>query len=137
MPLYQDMRGSNDMKIDINRRELFKPIIENKINELQKDDVLLTILEEYGEEDYKQALRVSVYDDIQGTLDGRNLLTVINNGTREDLVKLLWSQHRDINILETEIYNIKNGGQDEVANAFYGNISNEKIELFEMIEEYI
>jgi len=137
MPLYQDMRGSNDMKIDINRRELFKPIIENKINELQKDDVLLTILEEYGEEDYKQALRVSVYDDIQGTLDGRNLLTVINNGTREDLVKLLWSQHRDINILETEIYNIKNGGQDEILDAFYGSISNEKIELFELIEELV
>lgn len=137
MPLFQVVKGRNDMKININRRELFKPIIEDKINELQEDETLLTILEEYGEEDYKQALRVSVYDDIQGTLDGRHLLTVINNGTREDLEKLLWSQHREINILETEIYNIKNGGQDEVANAFYGNISNEKVELFEMIEEYI
>lgn len=137
MPLFQVVKGRNDMKININRRELFKPIIEDKINELQEDEALLTILEEYGEEDYKQALRVSVYDDIQGTLDGRRLLTVINNGTREDLGKLLWSQHREINILETEIYNIKNGGQDEITHAFYGNISNEKIELFEMIEEYI
>jgi len=125
------------MKVNLDRRELLKPLIENAIKELQTDTVLLTILEDCGEEAYKQAIRVSVYDDIQGTLDGKNLLTVTNNGTREDLINLLWTQHRDIQILETEIYNIKNGGRDEIENAFYGSISNGKIELFELIEEFV
>jgi len=125
------------MNINVDRRELFKPIIEDKLIELKKSTSLQKILDENGEEDYKKALILSIYDDIQSTLDGSKLVTIIKNGTRDDLIKLLWTQHREINILETEIYNIKNGGRDEIENAFYGNISNEKIELLEIIEEYI
>ncbi|MGY3766801.1 hypothetical protein ACWOAH_09780 [Vagococcus vulneris] len=125
------------MKIDIDRREIYKPLIENEIKELQSDSDLAAVRKVFGYEAYKQALRVAIYDSIQGTIDEYNLLNVMKNGSREELIELLWIQHRDIQILEQEIYNIKNGNQDDILNAFYGSIANEKVELLELIEEYI
>lgn len=135
------MKGSNYMinqqKTYIDRKALYIPLIDHALKESEENEVFNDTLLIFGEEAYKQSLRVHAYNWITEALEGKKLMDTIKNGTRNELINLILDQNRDINMLETEIYNIKNGGQDEVLNAFYGNISNEKIELFEILEEYI
>ena len=135
------MKGSNYMinqqKTYIDRKALYIPLIDHALKETAENEILNDTLLAFGEEAYKQSLRVHAYNWITEALEGKKLMDTIKNGTRNELINLILDQNRDINMLETEIYNIKNGGQDEILNAFYGNISNEKIELFEIIEEYI
>lgn len=116
---------------------MYIPIIDHALKEAEENEVLNDTLLAFGEEGYRQSLRLHAYNWIMEALDGKKLLDTLRNGSKDELVNLILDQNRDINMLETEIYNIKNGGQDEVFNAFYGNVSNEKIELFEMLEEYI
>ncbi|MFI3803868.1 hypothetical protein [Vagococcus fluvialis] len=127
----------NQPKTYIDRKALYIPIIDHALKEAEENEVLNDTLLTFGEEAYKQSLRLHAYNWIMEALDGKKLLDTLRNGSRDELVNLILDQNRDINMLETEIYNIKNGGQDEIFNAFYGNISNEKIELFEILEEYI
>lgn len=127
----------NQQKTYIDRKALYIPLIDHALKESEENEVFNDTLLIFGEEAYKQSLRVHAYNWITEALEGKKLMDTIKNGTRNELINLILDQNRDINMLETEIYNIKNGGQDEVLNAFYGNISNEKIELFEMLEEYI
>ncbi|MFW3539779.1 hypothetical protein [Vagococcus fluvialis] len=127
----------NQQKTYIDRKALYIPLIDHALKESEENEVFNDTLLIFGEEAYKQSLRVHAYNWITEALEGKKLMDTIKNGTRNELINLILDQNRDINMLETEIYNIKNGGQDEVLNAFYGNISNEKIELFEILEEYI
>ena len=127
----------NQPKTYIDRKALYIPLIDYALKGAEEDEILTDTLLAFGEDAYKQSLRVHAYNWITEALEGKKLIDTIKNGTRNELVNLILDQNRDINMLETEIYNIKNGGQDEVLNAFYGNISNEKIELFEILEEYI
>ncbi|MBO0475558.1 hypothetical protein DOK76_00665 [Vagococcus sp. DIV0080] len=127
----------NQPKTYIDRKALYIPIIDHALKEAEESEILNDTLLAFGEEAYKQSLRLHAYNWIVEALDGKKLLDTLKHGSRDESVSLILEQSRDINILETEIYNIKNGGQDEILNAFYGNISNEKIELFEIIEECI
>lgn len=131
------MKGSNcvmnQQKTYIDRKALYIPLIDRALKEVEENNILLA----FGEDAYKQSLRVHAYNWITEALEGKKLIDTIKNGTRNELINLILDQNRDINMLETEIYTIKNGGEDEISNAFYGNISNEKIELFEILDEYI
>lgn len=127
----------NQPKTYIDRKALYIPLIDHALKETERDEMFSDTLLAFGEEAYKQSLRLHAYNWIIEALDGKKLLNTLKHGSRDELVSLILEQSRDINILETEIYNIKNGGQDEIFNAFYGSISNEKIELFEILEEYI
>lgn len=138
MQFQQNMRiGGNDMKITVDKKEVLKPLIESRLNELKLDFKANSIKKEYGEQEYKEYMRVSIYDYIQQAIDDNHLLKVIKDGTREDLVKLLLDQQSDIHHLEVELYKIASGNDNAKYDAYYGMVSNEKIELFELIEEYI
>ena len=138
MLLYQNMRiRGNIMKITIDKKEVLKPLIESRLNELKLDFKANSIKKEYGEQEYKEYMRVSIYDYIQQAIDDNYLLKVIKDGTREDLVKLLLDQQTDIHHLEVELYKIASGNEVAQYDAYYGMVSNDKIELFELIEEYI
>ncbi len=125
------------MKITVDKKEVLKPLIESRLNELKLDFKANSIKKEYGEQEYKEYMRVSIYDYIQQAIDDNHLLKVIKDGTREDLVKLLLDQQSDIHHLEVELYRIASGNDNAKYDAFYGMVSNDKIELFELIKEYI
>ena len=138
MLLYQNMRiGGNIMKISVDKKEVLKPLIESRLNELKMDLKANSIKKEYGEQEYKEYMRTSIYDYIQQAIDDNHLLKVIKEGSRDDLVKLLLDQQTDIHYLEVELYKIASGNDDVKYDAYYGMVSNDKIELFELIEEYI
>lgn len=125
------------MKITVDKKEVLKPLIESRLNELKLDFKANSIKKEYGEQEYKEYMRVSIYDYIQQAIDDNHLLKVIKDGTREDLVKLLLDQQTNRHHLEVELYKIASGNEAAQYDAYYGMVSNDKIELFELIEEYI
>ena len=129
--------GGNGVKITVDKKEVLKPLIESRLNELKLDFKANSIKKEYGEQEYKEYMRVSIYDYIQQAIDDNHLLKVIKDCTREDLVKLLLDKQTDIHYLEVELYKIVNGNDNAKYDAYYGMVSNDKIELFELIEEYI
>lgn len=57
--------GGNTMKISADKKEVLKPLIESRLNELKMDLKANSIKKKYVEQEYKEYMRVSIYDYIQ------------------------------------------------------------------------
>lgn len=53
------------MKISADKKEVLKPLIESRLNELKMDLKANSIKKKYVEQEYKEYMRVSIYDYIQ------------------------------------------------------------------------
>lgn len=123
------------MKID--RRALFMPMIQEAIEKHREDESLQDLRIEYGEEDYHEALILAVYDDIQRDIDNNELIKGFERKGKDYLLELAITKRERLNLLEKELYRIKEGNMEAALWAFYIYISDEKIELFELIESQV
>lgn len=123
------------MKVD--RRALFMPMIQEAIEKYREDESLQDLRIEYGEEDYHEALILAVYDDIQRDIDNNELSKGLEREGEKYLLELAITKRERLNILEKELYRIKEGNIEAALWAFYINLSDEKIELLELRERQV
>ncbi|MDT2818053.1 hypothetical protein P7H55_09395 [Vagococcus lutrae] len=123
------------MKID--RRALFMPMIQEAIEKHREDESLQDLRIKYGEEDYHEALILAVYDDIQRDIDNNELSKGLEREGEKYLLELAITKREQLNLLEKELYRIKEGNMEAALWAFYIYISDEKIELFELIKSQV
>lgn len=105
------------------------------------DEYNKTIQDKNFSEEEKITIQIlSVYNQIQIKLLVKEIETLQKENSVKGILELLYDRSRDILCFEGELFQLSriNEGDEligDVMNSFYGMVSNENIELFEMIEK--
>lgn len=82
---------------------------------------------------------LSVYDNIQQKLLAQEIQQLRKEKSLDEIIDLLALKARDIRFFESELFKLTKSKQleEDSLNAYYGMVSNENIDLLEMIEKEI
>jgi len=117
--------------------KFLKPIVEQEVRLYKNSEDYKELLNRSFSQREKDTIKIlSVYDRIQKKILDVEIDRMKKNNSFEDLVGFLYDKCKDIRFLETELFKLSRSEQleDDTLNSYYGMISNETIDLFEMIE---
>jgi hypothetical protein len=133
-------------QIDEAQKALLVPLVVKHYNEFTDTDEYQDILNDKdlteGGEDTLVVL--SIYDSVQNEITSNEMKKIIASGDAKVIAEKLVELFRTVHDLETELYMLQRIESDEqeerlfdCMNSYYGCLPEEKIGLFEVVEEVV
>lgn len=116
--------------------KFLKAIVKQECRVYKNSESYKNLGERFDPDERETIKILSVYDNIQQKLLELEIQKLRKEKSLDEVIDILASTLRDIRFFESELFNLlkSDNKEDGIMNSFYGMISNENIELFEMIE---
>lgn len=133
-------------QIDEAQKALLVPLVVKHYNEFIKTDKFQNILnnKDHTDDGEDMIIVLSIYDRVQNEIMKNEIKKILSSGDPKIISEKIIDLYRNVHDLETELYMlqiIESDEQDEpffdCMNSYYGCLPQEKIGLFEVIEEVV
>ncbi|MHC5226913.1 hypothetical protein ACYSNW_01400 [Enterococcus sp. LJL99] len=116
--------------------KFLKAIVKQECRVYKNSERYKNLEKRFGPSEKETVKILSVYDNIQQKLLELEIQKLRKEKSLDEIINLLASSLRDIRFFEAELFNLlkSDNKEDGIMNSFYGMVSNENIDLFEMIE---